>query len=75
MTTKNTKLLRRFFLAMLSLFVIGSEGKIRAQPKDIVEGAKKEGQLVFYAGIPIRGRPDNLIGAGKEISVHQNNLL
>jgi iron(III) transport system substrate-binding protein len=53
MVTKNAKLLRQFSLAMLSLLVIGWEGEIRAQPKDLVEGAKKEGQLVFYAGIPI----------------------
>jgi hypothetical protein len=62
MVTENTKLLRRFILAMLSLFVIGSEGEIRAQPKDIVEGAKKdldaEELWPFYAraeelGVPI----------------------
>jgi hypothetical protein len=52
MTTKNTKLVQQFILAMLSLLVIGWEGEIRV-PKDIVEGAKKEAQLVFYAGIPI----------------------
>jgi hypothetical protein len=38
---------------MLPLLVIGWEGEIRAQPKDILEGAKKEGQLIFYSGIPI----------------------
>jgi hypothetical protein len=43
MTTKNIKLLRQFILAMLPLLVSGWEGEIRAQPKDIVEGAKKEG--------------------------------
>jgi hypothetical protein len=43
MTTKNTKLLRQFTLPMLPLLVIGWEGEIKAQPKDILEGAKKRG--------------------------------
>jgi iron(III) transport system substrate-binding protein len=38
---------------MLPLLVIGWEGEIRAQPKDILERATKEGQLIFYSGIPI----------------------
>jgi iron(III) transport system substrate-binding protein len=37
---------------MLPLLVVGWE-EIRAQPKDILERATKEGQLIFYSGIPI----------------------
>ncbi len=33
--------------------VLGWSAQAQNQPKEIVEGAKKEGQLVFYSGIPI----------------------
>jgi iron(III) transport system substrate-binding protein len=38
-----------FFLAL----VLGWSAEAQSQPKEVVEGAKKEGQLVFYSGIPI----------------------
>jgi hypothetical protein len=53
---KSKKRLRQFTLAMLPLIVFGWGGEIKAQPKEIVEGAKKEGQLVFYSCIPIPDR-------------------
>jgi iron(III) transport system substrate-binding protein len=43
----------RHFILALSLFALASTGDICAQPKDMLDGAKKDGQLVFYAGIPI----------------------
>jgi iron(III) transport system substrate-binding protein len=38
-----------FFLAL----VLGWSAEAQSQPKEVIEGAKKEGQLVFYSGIPI----------------------
>jgi iron(III) transport system substrate-binding protein len=38
-----------FFLALM----LGWSAEAQSQPKEVVEGAKKEGQLVFYSGIPI----------------------
>ena len=38
-----------FFLAL----ALGWSAEAQSQPKEMVEGAKKEGQLVFYSGIPI----------------------
>ncbi|HEY7216784.1 MAG TPA: hypothetical protein VH985_00225, partial [Candidatus Binatia bacterium] len=46
------KLLRPFSLVILTLF-ISWPAPTHGQPQDVLEGAKKEGQLVFYAGIPI----------------------
>jgi len=53
MATTCKNLLRQFTLAMLPLLVFGWGRETRAQPKDMLEAAKKEGQLVFYSGIPI----------------------
>jgi iron(III) transport system substrate-binding protein len=39
--------------AFILVLVLGSFVQAQSQPKDVVEGAKKEGQLVFYSGIPI----------------------
>jgi iron(III) transport system substrate-binding protein len=38
--------------AFVLAFVLCS-GQVHGQPTEVVEGAKKEGQLVFYSGIPI----------------------
>jgi iron(III) transport system substrate-binding protein len=53
MAIMNRKRLRKGMLTTLSLIVLAWTGEISAQSKDILEGAKKEGQLVFYSGIPI----------------------
>jgi iron(III) transport system substrate-binding protein len=45
-----------FFLKAVALIltpVVGLSADVQSQPKDVIEGAKKEGQLVFYSGIPI----------------------
>jgi iron(III) transport system substrate-binding protein len=52
MTAISKKRLRQMILAVLPL-VFTWTGDISAQSKDILDGAKKDGQLVFYAGIPI----------------------
>jgi iron(III) transport system substrate-binding protein len=39
--------------AFILVLVLGSFVQAQSQPKDVLEGAKKEGQLVFYSGIPI----------------------
>jgi iron(III) transport system substrate-binding protein len=39
--------------AFILVLVLGSFVQAQSQPKDVVEGAKKDGQLVFYSGIPI----------------------
>lgn len=51
MEAKNILFLKAaaFFLAL----VLGWSAEAQSQPKEVVEGAKKEGQLVFYSGIPI----------------------
>jgi iron(III) transport system substrate-binding protein len=38
---------------LLTLIVLTSAGDVTAQSKEVIEGARKEGQLVFYSGIPI----------------------
>jgi iron(III) transport system substrate-binding protein len=40
-------------LTTATLVIASLSGEIRAQTKDVIEGARKEGQLVFYSGIPI----------------------
>ena len=49
----NPRLLGLFSFVILTLFIFGRPGSVRGQSKDILEGAKKEGQLVFYSGMPI----------------------
>ena len=39
--------------AFILALVLGWSAQAQSQPTDVVEGAKKEGQLVFYSGIPI----------------------
>ena len=46
------KLLRPFGFVILTL-LISWPAPARGQSQDILAGAKKEGQLVFYAGIPV----------------------
>jgi iron(III) transport system substrate-binding protein len=43
----------RRFLFLLFLIALGYAGNLAAQSKDALEGARKEGQLVFYSGMPI----------------------
>jgi iron(III) transport system substrate-binding protein len=45
--------LRRVAFGVLALAVLTSAAIARAQSKDVLESARKEGQLVFYSGIPI----------------------
>jgi iron(III) transport system substrate-binding protein len=40
-------------VAFFLVLVLGGSLKAQSQPKEVIEGAKKEGQLVFYSGIPI----------------------
>jgi iron(III) transport system substrate-binding protein len=44
--------LQRIFV-LLTVAVSASAGNAAAQSKEILDGARKEGQLVFYSGIPI----------------------
>lgn len=53
MTIKKLQQSPLWIFAMLPLLIFGCFGQAIAQPKEIIEGAKKEGQLVFYSGIPI----------------------
>jgi iron(III) transport system substrate-binding protein len=53
MTIKNLQPSPPWIFAILPLLIFGCFGEAKAQPKEIIEGAKKEGQLVFYSGIPI----------------------
>lgn len=50
---KSIKSMTSFALIILPLLIFNSTGEVGAQSKEIVEGAKKDGQLVFYAGIPV----------------------
>jgi iron(III) transport system substrate-binding protein len=44
----------RFAFIILPLLIFNSAGEVRGQSsKEIVDAAKKDGQLVFYAGIPV----------------------
>jgi iron(III) transport system substrate-binding protein len=53
MTFTNRKRDSLLVLGMLGMLVFDSIAQVKAQPKEIVDAAKKEGQLVFYSGIPI----------------------
>ena len=44
--------LQRIFV-LLTVAVSASASNAAAQSKEILDGARKEGQLVFYSGIPI----------------------
>lgn len=39
--------------ASILVFTLGWFSEVKSQPKEIVEGAKREGQFVFYSGIPV----------------------
>jgi len=45
--------LQQLAFVFLNLVLLASPGGLMAQSKEDLEGAKKEGQLVFYSGIPI----------------------
>lgn len=49
----NAKLLRLFSFVILPLLIFGRPTPAGGQSKDVLDGAKREGQLVFYSGIPI----------------------
>lgn len=53
MPNKNFASLQQMVFVLLSLVVLASAGIVAAQSKEVLEGARKEGQLVFYSGIPI----------------------
>jgi len=53
MPNKNFASLQQMVFVLLSLVVLASAGNVAAQSKEVLEGARKEGQLVFYSGIPI----------------------
>lgn len=53
MPNKNFASLQQMVFVLLSLVVLSSTGNVAAQSKEVLEGARKEGQLVFYSGIPI----------------------
>jgi iron(III) transport system substrate-binding protein len=42
-----------FLKAVAFTLLVGLSTDVQSQPKEVIEGAKKEGQLVFYSGIPI----------------------
>ena len=44
---------RKMRVLLLCFFSLVSAGDLAAQSKEIIEGARKEGQLVFYSGMPI----------------------
>jgi iron(III) transport system substrate-binding protein len=45
--------LRNIGLLFLFLISLAPTGDLQAQSKEVIEGARKEGQLVFYSGMPI----------------------
>jgi iron(III) transport system substrate-binding protein len=45
--------LRHMVVSLLLLISLGSAGDLAAQSREVIEGARKEGQLVFYSGMPI----------------------
>lgn len=53
MRSKIVSRLRPVKFVLLTLLVFTSTDKIAAQSKDVLDGAKREGQLVFYSGIPV----------------------
>jgi iron(III) transport system substrate-binding protein len=53
MPSKCFTYLPRAAFVLLNLVILASPSGLMAQSKEDLEGAKKEGQLVFYSGIPI----------------------
>ena len=43
----------QFAFLVLVLATFGWTNRILAQTQEVIDGARKEGQLVFYSGIPI----------------------
>src|SRR5690242_1187882 len=68
------KLLRPFGFVILTL-LFSWPAPARGQSQDVLERAKKEGQLVFYAGIPVPDAQSDFIGSRKEISIYKNYIL
>jgi iron(III) transport system substrate-binding protein len=52
-SSKKLDRLRHIVLTLLLLISLGSADDLAAQSREVVEGARKEGQLVFYSGMPI----------------------
>ncbi|MGH7772220.1 MAG: ABC transporter substrate-binding protein [Candidatus Binatia bacterium] len=46
-------LIFRLGLIAATLIALGLKEQVRGQSKEVIEGAKKEGELVFYSGIPV----------------------
>ena len=53
MSLKEFVSLRQIGFFLLFLVSLGSAADAGAQSKEMIEGARKEGQLVFYSGMPI----------------------
>jgi iron(III) transport system substrate-binding protein len=52
-SSKNLDPLRHIVVSVLFLISLRSADDLAAQSREVVEGARKEGQLVFYSGMPI----------------------
>jgi iron(III) transport system substrate-binding protein len=52
-SSKKLDRLRHIVVSLLLLISLGSADDLAAQSREVVEGARKEGQLVFYSGMPI----------------------
>ena len=55
---------------LLPLLVFASTDKIAAQSKDVLDGAKSEGQLVFLFRHSSSGRPSHLVGIGEKVPLY-----
>lgn len=53
MSIQFTESWRRNACLFLILFILMGSDRIAAQTREVIDGARKEGQLVFYSGIPI----------------------
>jgi len=53
MSSKKLVPLQHMVFLLLVLISLVPAGDLAAQSKEVVEGARKEGQLVFYSGMPI----------------------
>src|SRR5918994_1781509 len=52
-SSKKLDPLRHIVVSLLLLTSLGWAGDLAAQSRELIEGARKEGQLVFYSGMPI----------------------
>ena len=64
----------RAFLAALALVLMAVPNAVNAQSKDVIDGARKEGQLVFYSGIPIPDAQDILSALEKKYPFIKTNF-